>query len=114
MHEYEGQLGAQLTAQGAQEKLHFDGIGDNNAEGIASILAGNPAERKTEIINSIPFSGIAHTYSVVEASAVSLRLISPSTAMPARSQLATSVGTKYMTFCRLDPGFSGQPSLVSM
>lgn len=48
MHEYEGQLGAQLTAQGAQEELHFDGIGDNNAEGIASILAGNPAERKRD------------------------------------------------------------------
>lgn len=44
VHKYEGQLGAQLTTQGAQEELHFDGIGDNNAKGIASILAGNPAK----------------------------------------------------------------------
>lgn len=44
VHKYEGQLGAQLTTQGAQEELHFDGIGDYNAKGIASILAGNPAK----------------------------------------------------------------------
>lgn len=51
------------------------------------------------------------THSVVEASVVSARLSWPSSAMPRLSRLLASDGDRCSTFCRLEPGCRGQPSL---
>lgn len=52
------------------------------------------------------------TYKVVEARLVSSFLICPSSAIPRLSLLLDSAGCKYTTFCRLEPGLIGQPSLL--
>lgn len=53
------------------------------------------------------------TYKVVEAKLLSSRFNCPSKATPLRSVLLHNNGTRYMVFCKLDPGWIGQPSLVS-
>lgn len=50
-------------------------------------------------------------YKVVEAKLVSSFLSCPSSAIPRLSLLLDSAGCKYTTFCRLEPGLMGQPSL---
>lgn len=53
------------------------------------------------------------THRVVEAKLLSSRFNWPSKATPRRSLLFCSNGVKYMVFCKLEPGWIGQPSLVS-
>lgn len=54
------------------------------------------------------------TYKVVEAKLLSSRFNWPSSAMPWRLVLLDNNGTRYMVFCKLEPGWIGQPSLVSI
>jgi len=41
MHQNEGQLSTELTAQGSQKELDLHSIRDNYAKSIPSILTGN-------------------------------------------------------------------------
>jgi len=45
MHQNEGQLSTELTAQGSQKELDLHSIRDNYAKSIPGILTGNSVEK---------------------------------------------------------------------
>lgn len=119
VHQNERKLSRNFATKSAQEELDLNSIRDNNTECITIFWVWESEKERTIricvwMMNICESLALDCTYKVVEAKLLSSRFNWPSKAIPWRLELLDNNGTRYMVFCRVEPGWIGHPSLVSI